>query len=304
MTRSKSIILIVGILLLLTSYTAGQGCSDAGVCTINSFKPNADGSNQRLLNQVKIGFAYGNADNSISVIGNYIEYNRHFNDQFGIDIKLTSISQKGNGISVFGLSDIFLSANYRVNKVVKIIFGTKIPFSKANKSQNDLPLPMDYQSSLGTFDLIFGIGVEIEKIQIVAAWQQPVTQNVNQFFSQDYPSVSKMRDFQSTNQFKRSGDVLLRVSYPIFISEKLKLMPSFLPIYHLANDRYTDRTNTEREIVGSQGLTLNGNVYLDYEINEKNAIQLNVGIPFVVRDERPDGLTRRFTANIEYRIVF
>ena len=44
--------------------------------------------------------------------------------------------------------------------------------------------------------------------------------------------------------------------------------------------------------------------YLDYEINSKNIIQLNLGMPFIVRDIRPDGLTRSFIANIEYKIKF
>ena len=58
------------------------------------------------------------------------------------------------------------------------------------------------------------------------------------------------------------------------------------------------------EIEGSQGLTLNWNLYLDYELNNDQALQLNVGSPFIVRDTRPDGLTRSFVASLEYRIKF
>lgn len=163
---------------------------------------------------------------------------------------------------------------------------------------------MDYQASLGTFDLIFGVGYEMKKFQFIAAIQQPLTQNNNQFFATNYPNNSELRTFQSTNKFKRGGDVLLRVSYPINVNPKLKLTPSILPIYHLTEDKYTDEFNVQQEIKGSQGLTLNGNVYLDYEISRKNIIQLNVGVPFIVRETRPDGLTRSFIVNIEYRIKF
>lgn len=163
---------------------------------------------------------------------------------------------------------------------------------------------MDYQSSLGTFDLLFGIGYEVKKIQVVAAIQQPLTQNGNQFLASNYPITSHLRTFQSTNKFQRSGDVLLRVSYPIYLNSKLKLTPSILPIYHLTNDKYTDDLNMKREINGSKGLTLNGNAYLDYEISNKSIIQFNIGLPFVVRDTRPDGLTRSFIANIEYKVKF
>ncbi|MBT8349967.1 MAG: hypothetical protein KJO26_01860, partial [Deltaproteobacteria bacterium] len=187
---------------------------------------------------------------------------------------------------------------------LNITLGAKIPLSNANNFLNSLPLPMDYQASLGTFDLIFGVGYVINKLQIVAAIQQPLTQNDNQFFASSYPAGSKLFAFQSTNKFTRSGDVMLRVSYPILLNQKLRLTPSILPIYHLTNDKYTDEINIEREIIGSEGLTLNGNIYLDYEINRKNTIQVNVAMPFVVRDSRPDGLTRSLIANLEYRIKF
>lgn len=288
----------------MTNYTYGQGCSDAGFCTINSFKPNSTDSTEVINNQFKIGFFFGKADNSISVYGNYLEYNRQLGEKFGLDIKLAALAQNGNGISTYGLSDVFLNTNYKASEKIKITLGAKIPLSFANKSFKNLPLPMDYQASLGTFDLIFGVGYEIKKLQLVAAIQQPLTQNDNQFIASNYPINSKLSAFQSTNKFQRSGDVLLRVSYPISISSKLKLTPSILPIYHLSNDKYTDEFNVKKEIIGSQGVTLNGNVYLDYEINNKNIIQFNIGMPFIVRDSRPDGLTRSLIANLEYRIKF
>ena len=163
---------------------------------------------------------------------------------------------------------------------------------------------MDYQASLGTFDLILGVGYEIKKVQFVVAAQQPLTQNNNQFIASNYPINSKLGSFQSTNKFERSGDILLRMSYPINLHSKLRLTPSILPIYHLTNDKFTDEFNIKREIIGSQGLTLNGNAYFDYEINNNNSLQLNIGMPVVVRDARPDGLTRGFVANLEYRVKF
>ena len=304
MSKFKFILIVTILFAIGASYSYGQGCSDAGFCTMNSFKPNNTDSIEVLNNQFKIGVFYGKADNSISVFGNYLEYNRQLSKKFGLDAKLTTIAQDGNGISAFGLSDIFLNANYKVNEKVKLTLGAKIPLSDASNTRNNLPLPMDYQASLGTFDLIFGIGYEIKKIQVVAAIQQPLTQNKNQFTSTNYPINSELRTFQSTNNFERSGDVLLRVSYPIIINSKFKLTPSILPIYHLSNDKYTDEFNIKQEIKGSHGLTLNGNVYLDYEINSKNIIQLNLGMPFIVRESRPDGLTRSFIANLEYRIKF
>lgn len=304
MTKLKSILVFVLIQGCLAGNVNAQGCSDAGFCTINSFKPNHSDSLQLVKHQLKVAAFFGKADLSISAYGSYLEYNRQLNRKWGLDVKLTSIAQNGNGISTYGLSDIFINANYRVNDKIHLTLGSKIPLSDANKKWNSLPLPMDYQASLGTYDLIIGFGYEFRKIQFAAALQQPLTQNNNQFIASDYPVDSELRSFQSTNQFERSGDVLLRVSYPFNVNSKLKFTPSVLPIYHLSNDKYTDLNNLKREITGSKGLTLNANIYLDYQINRTQIVQLNIGMPFIVRDVRPDGLTRSLIANLEYRFRF
>ncbi|MDZ4759258.1 MAG: hypothetical protein SGJ10_14115 [Bacteroidota bacterium] len=289
---------------LLVQFANAQGCSDAGFCTLNSFKPNSLDSIDKMKNQFKIGVSFGKADYAISTFGNYLEYNRILNNKFSIDVKLTSLLQQGNNVLALGLSDIYLNANYKIAGRTRLTFGTKIPLTNGNQMKANLSLPMDYQSSLGTYDLTCGIGYEIKNIQLVAALQQPLTQNSNGFIAESYPVNSALRAFQSTNKFKRSGDVLFRVSYPIMLGKKMKLTPSLLSIYHLSTDKFTDALGIVNDIKGSEGLTLNGNVYFDYDINKSNLLQLNLGVPFVVRDTRPDGLTRSFIVNLEYRIKF
>ena len=133
MIRKCTRFLLVGFFCTLTSYANGQGCSDAGFCTINSFKPDAGDSISRLKNQFKAGISYGSADKSVSIVGSYLEYNKSINDQFGIDAKLTALSQSGNGISEFGFSDIFLNANFKISDKTKLTIGTKIPLTNGNR---------------------------------------------------------------------------------------------------------------------------------------------------------------------------
>lgn len=304
MLNIKTLFVTIAVTILSNNYCVAQGCSDAGFCTINSFKPNSNDSTKMTNNQIKIGVFLGKADNAITAYGNYLEYNRVLTKKLGLDIKLTTLAQTGNGIHTFGLADVLLNANYKIHEKLKLIAGVKIPLTAANKSERNLPLPMDYQASLGTFDVIFGIGYEIKKLQFVAAIQQPLTQNNNQFIANNYPANSTLRSFQSTNKFIRSGDVLLRISYPVTVNKKLKFTPSILPIYHLTFDKFTDEFNVERKISGSRGLTLNGNLYFDYEINDRNIVQFNFGMPFIVRAVRPDGLTRSLIGNLEYRVKF
>ncbi|MFN9665216.1 MAG: hypothetical protein ACK57C_01325 [Bacteroidota bacterium] len=282
-----------------------QGCSDAGFCTINSFKPElASDSAKNWKSHVKIGGFWGSADNSISVYGSYVELYRQISEKLAVDAKITTLGQSGNDIAAFSVGDLFLNLNYRLTSQVQLTVGTKIPFSQANQSSNNLPLPMDYQSSLGTFDLILGLGYSLNKLQLVAAIQQPLSQNKNQFLSSAYPINAPLRKFQSTNQFTRKGDVLLRIAYPVVLHSKIKMTASLLPIYHLGNDQFRDELNRLTDIQGSKGLTLNGNLFFDYAFNATNSLQLSLGAPFVVRDVRPDGLTRGFILNLEYKIKF
>ena len=295
---------VCAVILLFSSSANGQGCSDAGFCSLNSIKPSGDDSLSSKNNQVKIGAFYGIADNSISVWGNALEYNREFSNKFVMDLKLTSLSQNGNGISAYGLSDIFLTGNYKPNDNLKFTIGAKIPFTNGNNKRNNVSLPMDYQSSLGTVDFLVAFGFKLKKFQLALAVQQPITQNKNQFDVSDYPINSPIRQFQSTRNFIRSGDVFLRISRPIAFTSKMKFTPGLLPIYHLSNDSYTDSSGTKREIAGSAGLTLNGNISLDVELTTKSTLQFSAAAPFIVRDTRPDGLTRSLIGVIEYSVRF
>lgn len=295
--------LITTLMLVLCLNSSGQGCSDAGFCSLNSFKPgNSDQEN--YLNQIRLGTSYGRAEYSIGVITSYVEFNRKLNDKLAVDLKLLAQSQSGNGINNFGFSDAYLTANYKLSQKTLFTFGFKIPFHRADKMKDGLPLPMDYQSSLGTFDLITGLGFSVNKLQFAAALQQPLSQNMNRFDPELYPQQSVLKSFPSTNMFKRSGDVLLRASYPVVSSGKLTITPGLLSIYHLANDRFIDGMGKEMEIPGSQGLTLNGNVFFDFAATEKTSIQLSMGAPLMVRDARPDGLTRKFVIGLEYSYRF
>lgn len=296
--------LIAIIFNCLSERLIAQGCSDAGFCTINTFKPDKTDTISKNLNQLKVGLSYGGADQNIFVFGSYLEYNRKLSNRLGIDLKITTLLQNGNGIQAFGPGDIFVNGNYKLNPKIGLTMGLKIPLTDANKMLDQLPLPMDYQSSLGTFDLILGIGFNPGNWYFVAAWQQPLTQNNNSYLSSYYPENSPLSDFQSTNNYIRSADILLRASYAINLGEKFIITPGLLPIYHLSNDKFTDTDNIEKEINESKGLTLNATFFLDYLINEQSGLQINFGAPLIVRESRPDGLTRHFIVTLEYRYNF
>lgn len=297
-------LLLSSALTVVSFMMYAQGCSDAGFCTLEGLMPLLHKPGKNLKNQIKLGGFYGSADNNITVYGNYLEYRHQLNAKLNFNAKLNALGQSGKDITVFGLSDIILTSNYKASNNLGLTLGLKLPLMAADRTFNELPLPMDYQSSLGTSDLIFGLSYQIKKWQITAAIQQPLSQNSNQFLSNDYPQASELATIQSTREFQRAGDLLSRLSYPFQLRPKLKFTPGLLAIYHLANDRYTNAFGQEVEIVNSQGLTLNANLYLDYKLSAVSWLQVNAGFPFLVREARPDGLTRSRIANLEYRLSF
>ncbi len=287
----------------LMQHAYAQGCSDAGFCSVGSFKPGAKhGIGQHSNNTLKIGVGYGAGENNINVIGNYIEYQRRFTDKFSLAGKLTTLAQNGNSVSAFGVSDFLLSGNIGLSEKMHLSTGVKIPLQNAGKTKNSLPLPMDYQASLGTFDFLLGVDYNVKQWMFAIGLQQPLSQNKNQFLATAYPSTSPLSKFNSTKSFKRAGDVLLRASYSYKATDKFTITPSLLPIFHIGNDSYVDGGGVKRTINNSSGATINGNVFLNYAISNKAAIELVLGAPFAVREQRPDGLTRKFVAGLELKL--
>ena len=99
--------------------------------------------------------------------------------------------------------------------------------------------------------------------------------------------------------------MLFSFSYRIvLLNEKLTLKPNALFIYHLGNDSYVNQFGNRVEIANSDGLTINGNIIANYKIGDNSSIETSLATPFVVREVRPDGLTRAFTVGLSFKQGF
>ncbi len=264
----------------------------------------SDNQNTQHFNQFKIGGSYGKADHEINITGGFIEYHKDVNSKSSIDIKLTYIAQKNTLATSNGLSDLFINANWLIANNLTLTTGCKLALSNGNADVDGKYLPMDFQHSLGTFDLILGLGYNLSGLQLFLAGQQPLNKSKNKFLSESYPAGSGFRDYQSTNNYKRKGDILLRASYPISLGSTFTITPSILPIYHMGDDEFTNALGEVETIVDSKGLTLNANLFIDFAINNTNKISLSFAAPLVTRKVRPDGLTRKYVAGLEYAVRF
>jgi hypothetical protein len=289
-----------------------QGCSDAGVCTIHAIKNNTGGENVsgKTKNEIVVGFSFGKGERETSDYTAAVEYTRSLSNQTSVTGKLSFSAVSGELASTSGLGDLFLSVNHAfdIKKAWQksFIVGLKIPLDDAGIAKNGIELPMPYQTSLGTTDLVLGLNFIKKSFGATIAVQQPLKPtNGNRFLPQNYPQNKLAAAYLPTNKFVRKGDVLLRFSYNIKLNnEKFSIRPSLLSIYHEANDTYLDASNIRREIVKSNGLTLNAILFANYKLNATSGFELGLGAPFVVRTNRPDGLTRSVVASLDYKISF
>jgi hypothetical protein len=297
----KKIVLIL--FLLPISKTIAQGCSDAGICSINHGFTTEE---QQFKNTIEVAtiFAAGEAD--VTYFSPYISYTKRFNDHYSFTSKITFSTANGSFGTRSQFGDAFLIGNYTFkennNKQWSALIGLKFPFTASNLKINDYSLPLDYQSSLGTIDLFLGTNLKYRKWDFNAAIQIPIVNlNKNSYFKE----YSGTDDFPSTNLFKRQPDALVRATYSMNTpNKKFTFKPNLLFIYHLGEDSFENIFGQRENIKGSDGLTINGNLIANYRLSKQSSLELSLATPFVVRDIRPDGLTRSFVLGLQYQHSF
>jgi hypothetical protein len=308
----KKVFSFILFVVVTATRSNAQGCSDAGVCSIHSIKNNTSGNGAKddKNNEIAIGFAFGKGERSTSVYTPYIEYTRSITDQTSVTGKVNFSAVTGELANTSGLGDLFVSVNHAIDSKKKwqksFVVGLKMALAQADIIEKGIHLPMPYQTSLGTTDLVLGLSYIRKSFGATLALQQPLKKmNGNRFLPADYPVEPLAAKYLPTNFFERKGDALLRFSYNFNLNNsRFSLRPSLLGIYHLGNDSYADMNKMRIEIEKSRGLTLNGNVFVGYRLNKSSALELSAGAPFVVRTNRPDGLTRSLVASVEYRFGF
>ncbi|OWP82884.1 hypothetical protein BWK59_13475 [Flavobacterium davisii] len=279
-----------------------QGCSDAGFCSVgNPFKT----TNKDVKNYIELNAGYGLGEQNVNILSSHLAYTRLFTDKFAMNVKITGLAASGDFGKRANVGDLFVTANYRLNDSDQLkwsgLLGVKIPLTNANDKISNISLPMPYQSSLGTYDIIGGVEAGLKKWDFNLAAQIPLNDNKNSYLS----NLSPTQEFVSSNLLHRKPDVLFRSSYKILLAnEQLTLKPNLLFIYHLGNDSYIDQFNQKVTIANSNGLTLNGNIIANYKLGANSSIETSLAAPFVIRQVRPDGLTRTFTFGVTFKQGF
>lgn len=285
-----------------------QGCSDAGFCSLSVLKNHVSSTSKQLLS---VGFNYGHGEGNTNIYTGYLEYRRQLSNHIALSAKITGGSAKGFLGSNTNAGDVFTFVTYAVkpqavNKLT-ILGGIKIPLTSANdKNSNGKPLPLDYQAGIGSYDIITGVNYIIKNTwELNAGVQVPIIQiNKNSFFPGEYTD-SRINNFEATNLFRRKSDILARAGYYIrFKNNSITVKPNILAIYHIGNDSYENIYGRRTVIEGSQGITINGGIAATKTFVNGHQLEFIAATPFVVRDKRPDGLTRSAVFNFQYSISF
>lgn len=246
--------------------------------------------------KVILSWANGLGDDGVFVSTPGLTYEMRTNRNDKIQVKATGNYASGRLGNATSAGDLYTSITGNVKNSglwrIAITVGAKIPLGNSDMNYKGQPLPMQYQGSLGTHDAIGGVTLTRRKWLFSAGYQQPLSgQNDNAFLYAQWPGTDT-KAYPQTNKFKRRADALLKAGYTLTAGKKWTFTPGMLGVYHVGEDTYYDPvTANEIPLSGSDGLTLNATLNAQYRTH-KWSVGLLAGRPLVVRDIRPDGLTR------------
>lgn len=312
----------VFILIVLTGITSslfGQGCSDAGFCTMGAMKPDQP-FNKKValkLRTMELNFYRGTTSLTPIIYVATADMSFSLNSKNSLQVKLPYQAITGRLANTSGMGDISLCYTRNIYTSdqfdLNLSLGGKIRSNKSDKSSDEgFPLPMYYQTSLGTYDLISGLSLINRKWLFATGIQLPLNQNNNQFLwgawqnSNEEPSY--IEKYAKAKELKRGIDVMLRVERNFRFS-RLNFTMGLLPIYRITNDEISLKNNSTNQFErvkpdGAKGLALSGIFTTGYSINAQSGIKLLLGRKFIQRSENPDGLTRHFVSSFTYYYRF
>lgn len=300
-------VLIFAVLIIRSFAAAAQGCSDAGFCTAGALRP-AD-SLQTIQNSIGASISVAKGERSTTLLIPQVEWRYSFNNKVQFEARLSFYYANGAIGSRTGIGDPILTLSNKLleNKTysLKSTIGLRISVGDAGASdKNGRPLPMPYQSNLGTTDLIAGMSLSWKKyLSIAAGWQQPLLQyNANDYYAPDFATEPEgYGSYFSSRKLRRKGDLLFRAdgSYPL---NRWNFSAGPLLIVHLGKDKIKGNDRQDLLVAGSDGATLNITGTVGYKI-KKSRFELTGGSPLVVRKVRPDGLTRSAILTLRYEYL-
>ena len=309
---------LITVFFFVGVYAYGQGCSDAGFCTMGAMKPD-QAYNKRAklkLRTMDLSFYRGTTTLTPIIFVANLDLNYSLGNRNTIQVKVPYQWVQGQLANTSSIGDISLcytrnlysSDRFDLNASV----GAKLPTNNSNIAAGPNPLPMYYQTSLGTYDLIAGVSVINRKWLFATGIQIPLNQNGNQFdwhrwITTDPAEQTYVQKYPNSTNLQRGIDVMLRVERNFRLS-RFNFSLGLLPIYRIAADEITNfqgvRTSMDAKGNVAKGLALSWILTTGYSFNARSGVRLLVGHKIVQREFSPDGLTREFVSSLTYSYRF
>jgi hypothetical protein len=314
---------VILISLFLSGQALAQGCSDAGFCTMGAMKPDQAYSNKIdfKLRSIELSYYKGNTTTSAVVAVTNLDVSFGITEKTGFQIKLPYQWTSGSLGKAAGMGDVSLSVTHNVKRFNKFelnaTLGMKIPSNKSDiQSQGrnrplsiGLVLPMYYQVSLGSWDMIAGASLINENWLFAIGYQNALTANNNTFEQDDwadpvYPSEDYVAKYDEATKLKRGSDIMFRVERN-FRFARYNFNVGLLPIYRISKDQIIDEaTNEYKKLDGTTGLALSLLAGFGYNFNINNTVKFTYGYKLKDREVNPDGLTRDNVMILAYLFRF
>jgi hypothetical protein len=303
----KKILFLVGLAVTQVNCFA-QGCSDAGFCTMGAMKPDQPYNKkvQLRLRTMELSFYRGTTTLTPIIYVATADFNFSLNQKNTFQLKvpyqfvsgrLANTGSVGD-ISLCFTRNIFSSDKFDLNLSV----GGKIPTNQSDKSVDGRPLPMYYQTSLGTYDFITGLSFINRKWLFATGIQIPLNENNNQFIWSAWNGTDEKAYvdlYTQAKNLRRGIDVMLRVERN-FRWSQFNCSIGLLPIYRINRDEFTNSNNIRVIREDASGLALSGIVTAGYNFNTRSGVRLLIGHKIIQRDLNPDGLTRELVNSVTY----
>lgn len=303
----KKILFLVGLAVTQVNCFA-QGCSDAGFCTMGAMKPDQPYNKkvQLRLRTMELSFYRGTTTLTPVIYVATADFNFSLNQKNTFQLKvpyqfvsgrLANTGSVGD-ISLCFTRNIFSSDKFDLNLSV----GGKIPTNQSDKSVDGRPLPMYYQTSLGTYDFITGLSLINRKWLFATGIQIPLNENNNQFIWSAWNGTDEKAYvdlYTQAKNLRRGIDVMLRVERN-FRWSQFNCSIGLLPIYRINRDEFTNSNNIRVIREDASGLALSGIVTAGYNFNTRSGVRLLIGHKIIQRDLNPDGLTRELVNSVTY----
>jgi len=326
MQRAIGIFLICIGSTFLSIQSYGQGCSDAGFCTMGAMRPDQAYSKRIALKlrSLEVNFYRGKSLLTPVIYVTTIDMTVGLNDRNYFQVKLPYQKASGSLGELAGMGDISLSFTHTLkhteNWSLNGTLGTKIPMGDGNaKTVNEntggveAPLHMYYQPSLGSVDAIAGLSWINDKWMMATGIQIAMTRNKNQFLWSsvpDYPNPTYVQKYNTGPELLRGIDVMLRVERN-FRFTNWNFSIGVLPIWRITKDNTIvpdpnapkdEWKRGDRE--GTTGMALTALGSFGYRFDVNSSLKLIRGQKITDREFNPDGLTRHSVWSFSYVYQF